>query len=123
MEPSKQSPVEPEPAPKPQAAEATPPPAPTSAQPPAAVPGSPAPFPVVTVQPPAAPQAPAVAVNGATPAIADDVDVIEKEWVDAAENVVKSGASDPHKEEEGFETLQVSYLKKRYNKDIKEPSE
>lgn len=59
----------------------------------------------------------------ATPAGADDVDVIEKEWVDAAEAVIDKTAGDPHAEEEGFEDLQVDYLKKRYGKDIKKPSE
>jgi len=58
-----------------------------------------------------------------TPATADDVDVIEKEWVDAAQAVVAKNAEDPHAEEEGFEDLQVDYLKKRYGKDIKSPGE
>lgn len=80
--------------------------------------------------PPATPTAPAVAAAApvaapttATPAHAEDVDVIEKEWVDAAQDVVKKNADDPQKEEEGFEDLQVDYLKKRYGKDIKKPSE
>lgn len=55
----------------------------------------------------------------ATPATADDVDVIEKEWVEAAEKVVHEHSDDPHAEEEAFEDLQVDYLKKRYGKDIK----
>src|SRR5437588_642777 len=58
-----------------------------------------------------------------TPAVASDVDVIEKEWVDAAESAVKTHTGDPHAEEEAFEDLQVDYLKKRYGKDIKKPEE
>lgn len=75
----------------------------------------------MVVQPATPVAAPSATSN--TPAVAGDVDVIEKEWVDAAEKVVKTSAEDPHKEEEGFENLQVGYLKKRYNTDIKRPPE
>ena len=51
--------------------------------------------------------------------LANDVDVIEKEWVDVAEQVVRDTADDPHAEEEAVENLQVDYMKKRYGKDIK----
>lgn len=54
-----------------------------------------------------------------TPAVADDADVIEKEWVDAAEAMEKKTTGDPHAEEEGFENLQVDYIHKRFGKDIK----
>ncbi len=57
--------------------------------------------------------------TSANPELADDVDVIEKEWVDRAEEVIKDTAGDPHAEEEGFEDLQVDYQKKRYGIDIK----
>ncbi len=76
---------------------------------------------------PVMPAAPAVPVPGAaapvqtTPAIADDVDVIEKEWVDQADKVVKSTSGDPYAEEEAVESLQVDYLKKRYGHDVKKP--
>jgi len=93
-------------------APATPPPAPVAVVPAASVqPTTPAP---VSTPP---------ATNTTAPATADDVDVIEKEWVDAAQKVVEKNANDPHAEEEGFEDLQVDYLKKRYGKDIKKPSE
>jgi hypothetical protein len=52
------------------------------------------------------------------PPIADDVDVIEKEWVNAAESVVKLTKDDPYREEEAVEDLQIDYLKKRYGKDV-----
>ncbi len=64
---------------------------------------------------------PAVPMVGATasPSVADDVDVIEKEWVDAAEQIVAANANDPRAEEAAVEQLQTDYLKKRYGKDIK----
>lgn len=52
------------------------------------------------------------------PAIAADVDVIEKEWVDKAEAIIASTAGDPHAEEEAIEDLTIDYMKKRYDKDI-----
>lgn len=72
--------------------------------------------------PPATPSAPATG-STPTPTTADDGDVIEKEWVDAAEKMVDRTAGDPHAEEAGFEDLQVDYIKKRFGKDIKEPKD
>jgi hypothetical protein len=91
-----------------------------------AAPAQPASTPTPAAASAAAPQAnqplaAAPSVQVGTPSTADDVDVIEKEWVDAAEAVVEKYANDPHQEEEGFENLQVDYLKKRYGKDIKKP--
>lgn len=84
-----------------------------------------APLPTPSPAQPAFPTPTVPAPTGSTPspAAADDVDVIEKEWVDAAESVVKQHGDDPHAEEEGFEDLQVDYLKKRYGKDIKKPGD
>jgi hypothetical protein len=56
-----------------------------------------------------------------TPPEAEDVDLIEKEWVDAAEKVVQQTADDPYQQEEAVEKLQLDYLKKRYGKEIKKP--
>jgi hypothetical protein len=57
------------------------------------------------------------------PAVAEDVDVIEKEWVDKANAVVKANADDPHAEEEAVEELQVDYLKKRYDHTVDKSQE
>jgi hypothetical protein len=62
-------------------------------------------------------------IIGAPPAVADDVDVIEKEWVDQAEAVVKRTEGDPHAEEEAVEALQVDYLKKRYDHSVEKPAD
>lgn len=54
------------------------------------------------------------AAAAVTPLVAGDVDVIEPEWVDKAEAVVRAHQGDPYAEEEAIETLQEDYLKKRY---------
>ncbi|MBP9738201.1 hypothetical protein KBD20_00770 [Candidatus Saccharibacteria bacterium] len=55
----------------------------------------------------------------AGPAIADDVDVIEKEWVDKAKKIVSATKDDPHVQEKEVSKLQADYLLKRYGKQIK----
>ena len=63
--------------------------------------------------------APGGQLPAGNPIVANDQDVIEKEWVDKAEDVIEKTAGDPHAEEEAVEDLQIDYMKKRYNKDIK----
>lgn len=53
------------------------------------------------------------------PAIADDVDVIEKEWVDKAKSIVSSTKDNPHLQEKEVSKLQADYLMKRYGKKMK----
>ena len=53
------------------------------------------------------------------PPKADDVDIVEKEWVDRAKQIVEDNRDDPHKQEQEVEKLQTDYLKKRYGKEIK----
>lgn len=53
------------------------------------------------------------------PLIADDVDVIEKVWVDKAKEILERTKDDPYVQEEEIEKLQVEYLKQRYGKEIK----
>lgn len=67
-------------------------------------------------QAPAAGQPASVVLS---PSVADDVDVIEKEWVDAAEKLITDTKTDPFQEEEAEEKLQIDYLKKRYGIDVK----
>jgi hypothetical protein len=67
-----------------------------------------------------APQQPAAgAVQG--PALAGDVDVIEPEWVEKAEDVVRQTQGDPYNEEEAIEDLQQDYLLKRYGHEVADP--
>jgi hypothetical protein len=82
------------------------------------------------VQPPAAPATQAQPVqppaksddDAAAPIIADDVDVIEMEWVNQAKKVIKDTKDDPHAQEAAVEKLQREYLKKRFGRDIKASS-
>lgn len=57
--------------------------------------------------------------SSAGPAIADDVDVIEKEWVDKAKKIVSVTKDDPYEQEKEVSKLQADYLMKRYGKQIK----
>lgn len=61
----------------------------------------------------------ASATTPADPMIADDVDVLEKEWVDKAKQIVQATRDDPHQQEKEVSKLQADYLMKRYNKKIK----
>lgn len=79
-------------------------------------------LPVVAPQPVAPPaQLPQQPIQTTTPdpQIADDVDVIEKEWVDKAKHIVCATKEDPHQQGKEVGKLQADYLMKRYNKKIK----
>lgn len=57
------------------------------------------------------------------PTKANDQDVVEPEWVDAAEQTIARTAGNPYAEEEAVEGLQIDYLKKRYGYEVKKPEE
>ncbi len=63
----------------------------------------------------------AAPVASQNPVTAADVDVIEPEWVDKAEAVVRQHQGDPYAEEEAIEELQQDYLKKRYGLNVGDP--
>ena len=52
------------------------------------------------------------------PAVADDVDLIEKEWVDKAKAIVARTRDDPNKQNLDINRFKADYLKTRYSKDI-----
>lgn len=54
-----------------------------------------------------------------SPMIADDVDLIEKEWVEKAKQIVEQTKEDPHKQNEEINKVKADYIKKRYNKDMR----
>jgi hypothetical protein len=68
---------------------------------------------------PAPPQPPAQAQANGNPAVADDGDLIEKEWVHKAKSIVESTKGDPYKQSEALTALKADYMQKRYNKTIK----
>ena len=82
--------------------------------------GTPSPAPQM-VQQPVMPNVPAPAdpvmnTAVAAPIVAADEDLIEKEWVDKAKQIVRQTSNDPHARSEQVSELQRSYLQKRYGK-------
>lgn len=69
-----------------------------------------------------APTGPLPGMAQAAPAVADDIDVIEPEWVEKAEEVVRSHVGDPYGEEEAIEHLQQDYMQKRYGIKVADPN-
>lgn len=57
------------------------------------------------------------------PIAAADEDLIEKEWVDKAKQIISSTRDDPARREKEVGRLQADYLKKRYGKELGAPSE
>lgn len=51
--------------------------------------------------------------------IADDTDLIEKEWVNKAKQIVEHTKDDPHLQTNEMSKFKSQYQKKRYNKDSK----
>lgn len=62
---------------------------------------------------------PSVAASGGAPQIADDTDLIEKEWVIKAKEIVAKTSHDPHLQNKEMNKFKADYLKKRYNKEVK----
>lgn len=56
-----------------------------------------------------------------SPLVADDSDLIEKEWVDRAKKIIQDTHDDPAKREEQVSALQKDYLRKRYGKELGAP--
>lgn len=97
-------------------------PAPTNAGQPAYVAPS-VPAPQVPVVAPVQPALPASQPVDDNPVAAGDDDLIEKAWVDKAKKIIASTRDDPYMQEKEVSKLQADYLKKRYGKDIKMPTE
>ena len=52
----------------------------------------------------------------ATPLVAADEDLIEKEWVDKAKEIIQQTKDDPHARTAKVNELQRDYMQKRYGK-------
>jgi hypothetical protein len=72
--------------------------------------------PVVPVMPVQAPPVQDVSSTSSTPLVAADEDLIEKEWVDKAKDIIEKTKDDPHARSMQVNELQRDYLKKRYGK-------
>ena len=51
--------------------------------------------------------------------VADDLDLIEKEWVDKAKTIVTQTRNDPYSQNKELNKFKATYMQKRYNKEIK----
>lgn len=57
-------------------------------------------------------------VNDDIPQVANDDDLIEKEWVDKAKKIIASTKDDPYRREKEVSQLQIEYIRKRYGREI-----
>jgi hypothetical protein len=57
-------------------------------------------------------------VSITTPLTAKDDDLMEKEWVDRAKQIVSETRDNPHQREKAVNKLQIEYLKKRYGREL-----
>lgn len=71
--------------------------------------------------PPVMPAAPAsTSLTSSNPLQAsDDSDLIEKEWVTKAKEIVARTREDPHKQSDELNVFKADYMKKRYNRTVK----
>ncbi len=53
------------------------------------------------------------------PAAAEDADIIEKEWVIKAKQLVDATKDDPHRQNKEINKMKAAYIKKRYDKELK----
>lgn len=53
------------------------------------------------------------------PDIAEDTDLIEKEWVEKAKQIVERTRDDPYEQSKELTLFKADYMKKRYNRTIK----
>lgn len=53
------------------------------------------------------------------PVTADDTDLIEKEWVEKAKQIVEKTREDPYLQSKEINVFKADYMKKRYNKTVK----
>jgi len=52
------------------------------------------------------------------PVVAEDNDVLEKEWVDKAKQIVSETRNDPREQTNKFVVMRYDYVKKRYGKEM-----
>lgn len=84
-------------------------------------PATPAPDPIVPITDPLTQGAQAVLQTQQSPQshIANDVELIEKEWVSKAKNIIRQTKDDPYTQNKELSKVKADYVKARYNKDVK----
>ena len=58
------------------------------------------------------------AAGNGLPLVANDDDLIEKEWVDQAKKIIVETKDDPYRREQEVGKLQADYLRKRYGREL-----
>jgi len=53
------------------------------------------------------------------PQVADDADLIEKEWVNKAKEIIAKTQDDPYRQSKEINYMKADYMQKRYNKTVK----
>lgn len=71
------------------------------------------PTPVIT-----APQPTQAVASDDSPIVANDDDLIEKEWVDKAKKILADTRDDPYRREKEISQLQIEYIRRRYGRQI-----
>lgn len=71
----------------------------------------------------AVPQQSQQGISTSSPAIADDADLIEKEWVEKAKEIVDKTRDNPYLQNKAISEMKADYIKKRYNKDVTKSEE
>lgn len=89
-----------------------------SAQAQAAVAAQPIPITLPTPMPTTADDTQSATAADDLPGVAGDEDLIEKEWVDKAKQIISQTVGDPAQREKEVNRLQSDYLKKRYGKEL-----
>ncbi|MGB4768606.1 MAG: hypothetical protein WBP22_05095 [Candidatus Saccharimonas sp.] len=56
--------------------------------------------------------------DASAPIIANDDDLIEKEWVDKAKQIIAATKDDPYRREQEVSKLQIEYIRRRYGREI-----
>lgn len=79
------------------------------------------PIPVVTDVPNDDQQGATSQVTNSSPTVANDDELIEREWVDKAKKVIAETKDDPYVREQRVSQLQADYLWKRYGRQLKSP--
>lgn len=62
-------------------------------------------------------------VSDDLPTVANDDDLIEKEWVNKTKKVIAETKDDPYRREQEVTRIQADYLSKRYGRELGSPSE
>jgi hypothetical protein len=64
-----------------------------------------------------------VPADDGMPLVANDDDLIEREWVDKAKQIIVATKDDPYRREQEVGKLQADYLRKRYGRELGAPKE